>query len=316
MSFKKFFREVRKYFIIFLTILSYIFFLYYFFWITYWFMSSVFVLIFFVVVHYFFIELKWYSVFYLITIIIFSVIFELFLIWFSNVWKILSLISFNLWLIFLILNLDDQTNNRKIISSWWIFTSGVSLFSLFLSFSYSFMFLAKYDRFNLNCDILYSSVSKFIDVLSRPLKLSAQEANNLKNKLFSFKQTKVKDIIYWSWDIGLSWSIVSWDFKKISSNWIIWKIEQLKYELLDKTLNDKKIVDQWVCNFFVEQIKQRYNKPSFKISVILLLTLLLWPFLRFVLFVLSIINFVLFKIFNFIGIYKFTKRLEEIEEIE
>jgi len=126
MSFKKFLRFLRKYFVIFLTVFSYISFLYYFFVPTYWLMSSVFALIFFIFLHYFFIELKWYSVVYLIWIIVLSIILELFFIWFSNIWKVLALVTFNLWLIFLILNLDDQVNNRKIISSWWIFTSWVS----------------------------------------------------------------------------------------------------------------------------------------------------------------------------------------------
>jgi len=316
MSFKKFLRFLRKYFVIFLTVFSYIGFLYYFFVPTYWLMSSVFALIFFIFLHYFFIELKWYSVVYLIWIIVLSIILELFFIWFSNILKVLALVSFNLWLIFLILNLDDQVNNRKIISSWWIFTSWVSLFSLFLALSYSFMFLAKYNKFNLNCDILYKSVSNFVDSLSKPLKLSAEEVNNLKNKILSFKQTKVRDIILWSGEINLPVKLLSWNAGKIQESWILWKLEKLKYRILDTTLKDKRSVDQWVCNFLIKQIKERYNKPSFKFSVIILITLLLWPFLRFVLFIVGVINFIFFKILNLVGIYKFVKRVEEVEEIE
>jgi hypothetical protein len=66
----------------------------------------------------------------------------------------------------------------------------------------------------------------------------------------------------------------------------------------------------------ITQIKERYNKPSFKLSVILLISLLLWPFLRFSLFIIGVLNVILFKILTFIRVYRFVLKLEEVEEIE
>ena len=248
----------------------------------------------------------------MIGLIVFSTIFEIFFVW-TNIWKILAVSAINLWIIFLILNLDDQVNNRKIISSWWIFTSWVGIFSLFVALSYSLNFIGTYRYFNLTCDDLYNATNKLILTLSEPLKLSADTVNKIKQSLLKFKEAKVKDVIIWTWKdvINLSWTVLSW----YETNWILGKIESLKYKFVDKLLTDKKSVDKWICQYMIDAIKKRYNKPWFKLSVLVLLTLLLWPFLRFALFIIWIINFVIFKILNLLKVYVFVTKVDEVEDI-
>jgi hypothetical protein len=145
------------------------------------------------------------------------------------------------------------------------------------------------------------------------LKLSADTVNKIKQSLLKFKETKVKDVIIWTWKdvINLSWTVLSW----YETNWILGKIESLKYKFVDKLLTDKKSVDKWICQYMIDAIKKRYNKPWFKLSVLVLLTLLLWPFLRFALFIIWIINFVIFKILNLLKVYVFVTKVDEVEDI-
>ena len=311
--FKRFLIYFRRYFVIIFTIVSYFCFLYYFVVPTRWLMSSVFLLLFFIFVHYFFIELKNYWLLYLILIVGISTILEIVIIWFSNIWEVLSVCFINLWIIFLVYTLDWEVNNRKIISSWSIFTSWVGIFSLFVALSYALMVVAKYPTFDLTCDTLYQGVNRLVDTLSKPLKISVEEVKMIKQKIKELKQKKVKDIVIWTGEI--SPLILSGTENKVPKSGILWLIENYKIKLIDSVIKDKKVVDKWVCNFMITQIKDRYNKPSFKFSVILLLTLLLWPFLRFALYIVWVINFIIFKILNFLKVYRFILKTDEVEEI-
>ncbi len=310
---KRFLIYFRRYFVIIFTIVSYFCFLYYFVVPTRWLMSSVFLLLFFIFVHYFFIELKNYWLLYLILIVGISTILEIVIIWFSNIWEVLSVCFINLWIIFLVYTLDWEVNNRKIISSWSIFTSWVGIFSLFVALSYALMVVAKYPTFDLTCDTLYQGVNRLVDTLSKPLKISVEEVKMIKQKIKELKQKKVKDIVIWTGEI--SPLILSGTENKVPKSGILWLIENYKIKLIDSVIKDKKVVDKWVCNFMITQIKDRYNKPSFKFSVILLLTLLLWPFLRFALYIVWVINFIIFKILNFLKVYRFILKTDEVEEI-
>jgi flagellar hook-associated protein FlgK len=58
------------------------------------------------------------------------------------------------------------------------------------------MFVAKYSKFDLTCNTLYSNVNKFIDTLSKPFKLSVSQINDIRNKLMNLNKVKVKDVLF------------------------------------------------------------------------------------------------------------------------
>lgn len=298
-------------------------------------MSTVYLLIFFMFLHYFLIELKKYPLSYLAAIIFTATILEIFMIWFDNIFKIVSLIIINIWIVLLVIWINDELNNRRRLSLWWVFNNWVGLFSLAVAISYSFMFVAKYKEFNLTCDILYKNVNMFIDVVSSPLNLSIREVNSAKNKLDYFYTTKVKDIIglgdTWtnilSWDINsilsgswvssgmnLSWLSASWTENLNNNSTVFGRIMNLRNDLM-KTMTERKETDKWVCNFMIDRIKDNYWKPYFTFSVILSLSFLLWSFIRLMMFLLGIINYIIFKIMELLKIYKVQKVVEEVEEV-
>lgn len=340
---KKFLVSMKKYFIIFITVLSYLFLIDSFFIREYWLMSTVYIMIFYIFIHYFFIELKTYWLRTFIYIILTGAFLQMFIIWFENFFKIISMYTLNIWFIYLIVDINSEINNRKTLSSWAIFNSWVWMFSLFLALAYSFMFIGIYDKFNLTCGTLYDHTNKFIDFVSKPLSLSMDEAWKVKKSLWVFYDSKVKDIIWinlnlsWNWLFSgknISWfvlpDLVTWkDNKKlvltgvvstwakdiVYEKWILWKIEKMKVDLI-KTFSDKKNVDSWICSYTIEQIASRYEKPSFKFSVITLLFFLLWPFMRIIFFIISVLNLLIFAIARLLKVYKFQYVLEEVEELE
>lgn len=315
-------------------------------------MSTVYIIIFYILLHFFLIELKNYWWKNIITIIIISIFLETFIIWFSNIMKLLSLYVLNLGIIFLISSIEDEITNRKKIFASSIFSKWVWFFSLIISLSYALMFVSMYKEFNLTCDILYSNLTSFVDTVSKPLELSIEQVNYLKGWISDFYNTRMRDVLgLWenfdpdalswidlqnldeldlqdinslswlnlSWlDLSISWWILSQDvgtWWEDSSWWIFGWIDSFRKWLITQVFSDKQFVDKWVCSFMMESIKERYQKPSFKFSVIILLFFVLIPFIRILFFIASLFGMILFFILRLLRVYKYQIILDEVEDI-
>ncbi len=277
----------------------------------------------------------------------------------------MSIIVLNVSIIFLIMYINDEINNRKILSSWSIFNSGIWFFSFLITLSYSLMFVVKYDQFNLTCNMIYNGTANVIDFFASPMWLSISQVESIKSNINNINNTKIKDVLWLPKEFDMSW-IFKWDidlkttdktklekefiewlrrnysgdipenllkelpediqneiskYEKNNPNknvnkWILWKIDSFKDKIIDQVLADKKLIDSWVCNYIIDEIWKRYNKPQFKFSVIVLLWFLIFPFVRIFFFILWIINLLIFKLFNILWVYKFVKIKEEVEIID
>ncbi|MBS8122542.1 hypothetical protein VAMP_178845n270 [Candidatus Vampirococcus lugosii] len=344
---KKFFYAFRNFFSIFWGILSYLFFVYYFFYMEYWLMGTVFLLLFFLSMPYFFISLRNYGTNYLVGIFLISAFLISFIIGYDDLFKIISLFVFHIGISFFLLKLDSEVNNRKLLSSFSIFTAGTGIFSLFVSLTYASGFLAKYDEFNMTCDDIGEYIDSFLGMVLSPFEVTVNEANNIKNYTSSFYEKSFGELIGISnlssieqltGDLqninnltgnlqNLTGEIqnLSGDLQNINTeiiqdqnynSGILGKVESWKNKLVDNVMKDKEIVDQGVCEVFIEQIDKRYEEPGFKFSVILSLFLLLWPSFRLFIFIFSLINFLFFKFLNLIKVYSFFVRTDEVEDIK
>ncbi len=321
-------------------------------------MWSVFLILFFVSLHFFFIELKDYWAWYLAFIILISSLLLSFFLWYDDLFKISSLFVIHIWFAILILSVDNEVNNRKTLSSWAIFNSWVGLFSVFVALTYSLAFISKYDEFNLTCDQINENMDLFVDWVSAPLQLPAQEADQLKDSISWFYNKQFGELIWlpWTWSDDLDWltwdlqsltwdvqdsdlQSFTWDLEELDIQesdlegmtedevleaiqweaytwWLLWTIDSWKNQFVDNVMQDREIVDQWVCEVFIDQISERYDQPWFRASVIVLLFLLLWPSFRFVFFVIWILSFIFFKILNLLKIYQFELQTDEVENIK
>lgn len=70
-----------------------------------------------------------------------------------------------------------------------------------------------------------------------------------------------------------------------------------------------------ICDYLLAKVNMEFGKPEFAASLILLLFLLLYPFIRIVVWVMSLIAFVVFKLCYLLGIYVVTLHEEKIEKI-
>jgi hypothetical protein len=70
-----------------------------------------------------------------------------------------------------------------------------------------------------------------------------------------------------------------------------------------------------ICDYLLTKVNMEFGRPEFAASLILLLFLLLYPFVRIVFWVMSLIAFIIFKLCYLMGIYKVSSHQEEIEKI-
>gem|GEM_PF-3227600 len=88
-----------------------------------------------------------------------------------------------------------------------------------------------------------------------------------------------------------------------------------KAGILNQLVKDKKLVDKTFCQIMIDNISDKYDDPTFKLSVILLLFILFYPFLKLLFFFISFLNYLLFMLLRLARVYKFQRITEEVEEI-
>ncbi len=92
-------------------------------------------------------------------------------------------------------------------------------------------------------------------------------------------------------------------------------ISQYKQQLVDATISNQQNVNEKVCQVFIDQIKDLYEKPGFRVSVIVLMFLFISPLLRITLYIISGINMLIFILLRKMGAYKITKETVEVDKI-
>ena len=200
----------------------------------------------------------------------------------------------------------------------------VKIYSLLLSAVFALSFLWTYRTFDITCNQIYHSMKSF---------------SNYAVKYFSFEipdftSTKVKDIIpkekintttwnmikIWTWQVlSTTWTNLTWTVKSKSDNITFSDVLSTKFWkniLINQIMENKKALDKNLCEMIVQNIKEKYNKPHFQVTVLFFMFLLFYPFIRIILYILAIINFIAFKLTNVMKLYRFKKVVEDVEIIE
>ena len=121
--------------------------------------------------------------------------------------------------------------------------------------------------------------------------------------------TKVKDIAVIGQDISLQ-------AKQSTSMNFIQKFNTYKKNLVDQTLKDNTSVNMGICDYLLGQMNKIYSDPAFKTSVILLMFLLFYGFIRIEFWIMTGIAFVIFKILFALKVYRIKTVLKEVEDLE
>lgn len=131
--------------------------------------------------------------------------------------------------------------------------------------------------------------------------------------------------VYLSW-LNLSWSIwnvsnsvKNWniDFKWIDKMtfWILIDIKFRKWIIFNQIMENKQLLNENMCEIVVKNIKSKYELPSFQITVLFLMFMLFYPFIRIFLTILAILNAIAFWLMSLVRIYKFETVSEDVETI-
>ena len=180
------------------------------------------------------------------------------------------------------------------------------MFTVFITLGYSFFVLGYYSKFPFTCQDLSDASSRVIHVFTNPVTKGMEKIKTDTNALFN---TKVQDIA----NIGQN---ISLQTQQSHYSTIIQKINIFKKNLIDQTIKDNTTVNMGICDYLLGQVNTIYENPAFKASVILLMFLIFYGFIRIVFWVMTGIAFVIFKILFACKVYHIKIVLKEVEDLE
>ncbi|MCX6823623.1 MAG: hypothetical protein NT085_00645 [candidate division SR1 bacterium] len=268
--------------------------------------SMIYVLVFFLFFHFFYLEIRKFPIKYLLIIMLIVSIFGGLFIGYSHFFLILSVWCINAGIVMLARYLQGESHDKIKFSSINYFNVGGYIFTVFITLGYSFFVLGYYAKFPFTCQNLSDASNRVINIFTRPV---VAGVTKVKTDTSTFFTTKVKDIAIIGQDISLQ-------TKQSNYSLIVQKFNLFKKNLVDQTLKDNTMVNMGICDYLLGQMNQIYNNPAFKTSVILLMFLLLYSFVRIVFWVMTGIAFVIFKVLFALKAYRVHTEMKEVEDLE
>ncbi|EKD25241.1 MAG: hypothetical protein ACD_80C00097G0003 [uncultured bacterium (gcode 4)] len=268
--------------------------------------SMIFVLLFFLFFHFFYLEIRRFPIKYLIILMLGVSLIEGFFIWYPHLFLVISALCINAGIIMLASSLQDESHNKISFSSLWYFNVGGYIFTVFITIGYSLFVFWYYVKFPFTCQDLSDTSSNVISFFTQPVAAGVEKIKTDTAALFN---TKIKDIAVIGKDISLQ-------TQQSRYATIIQNINAFKKNLIDQTLKDNTTVNMGICDYLLGQMNQIYENPAFKTSVILLMFLLLYGFVRIVFWLMTGIAFLIFKILLWLKVYRVNKVMKEVEDLE
>jgi hypothetical protein len=266
------------------------------------FQSLFFVFLFFISFHFFYLEIKKYKLrYFFIWALVLSII-EAIVIWFG-IWQyVVSLLAFNIGIFAFISNIEVSLKRKIRFNSVGYFTIWWYIFTAFTAITYSFALIWMYSQFPFKCADLSSASSNVVDFFTNPLKIWLDKANQIKQDTQWFFQSSL-------------WNTL-WQKSSIEPQTKLGAlVNDYRQRIIDQVVKDNKSVNMWICDYVLWEINSRYNNPAFQFSVILLMYLLFYPFLRIIFRIMSILWIFIFKVLFRLKVYNVKKVLKEVEEI-
>ncbi len=210
----------------------------------------------------------------------------------------------NITILYLGLALESTANESIIFKSREYFRSGGYIFTMWMTIAYSLFSIWLYNNFPFSCTDLSNKSNQVIEIFTKPMNISRLGKQDT-SKILS--ETKVKDLL----TVGKILNIES-DIKGIPA---LETFKNRKNDLITKTINDNKELNQGICEYSLNKLNDKIKNPGFQISVVLLMVAISYPFLRIVIQLMSLIWFVLFTIMKKAKVYTIQKITTEIEKI-
>lgn len=268
--------------------------------------SMIFVLLFFLFFQFFYLEIRKFPIKYLLmAMLIISSIWGFF-IGYTNILLVASMFSINAGIVYLARLLQWSSHDKVKRDTLSYLTTWGYMFTVFITLWYSLFVLGYYAKFPFTCQDLSDASNRVINVFTNPVTKGVEK---VKTDTSSFFSTKVKDIAIIGQDLSLQ-------TKQSSYSLIVQKFNTFKKNLIDQTLKDNSTVNMGICDYLLGQMNLIYENPAFKTSVILLMFLLLYGFIRIVFWVMTGIAFIIFKTMLTLKAYHIHTVMKEVEDLE
>ena len=268
--------------------------------------SMIYMLLLFLFFHFFYLEIKNFPINYLIVGMLGISILEGALIGYSNILLVGSALAINTWIVYLAWLLQWESHDKIIWSTLGYLNVWGYLFTVCITIGYSLFILGYYAKFPFTCQDLSDTSNRVIQLFTKPVANGVEKVTTDTSAIFT---TKVKDIASIGSDISLQTQTSN--YSKVIQN-----INSYKANFIDQALKDNKTVNMGICDYVLWEINKIYNNPAFKVSVILLMFLLLYGFIRIEFWVMTGIAFIVFKIMFWSKAYRIRKVMKEVEELE
>ena len=268
--------------------------------------SMIYVMIFFICFHFLYLELRKLPIKYILYTMLAVTILEGIFIWYSSILLLFSMLVINIGVVYLARFLQGASHDKIRFSSRWYFNAGGYIFTVFITVGYSLFILGYYEKFPFTCQDLSDASSRVVSFFTNPVEKGMEKIKTDTTNIFN---TKVKDV-------AIIWENLSLETKWSGYLTFIQKFNTYKANFVDQALKDNSTVNMGICDYVLGQMNKIYNNPAFKASVILLMFLILYGFIRIVFWVMTGIGFIIFKILFRFNAYHIKVVLKEVEDIE
>ena len=231
-------------------------------------------------------------------------ILESFFIGYSNLFLIWSMFALNMGVVYLAWLLQWSSHDKISRDTTSYFTTWGYMFTVFITIAYSFFVIGYYENFPFTCEWLSQASNSVIDTISKPFKLGIEEAKTLKENTELFFNSKILDLE--------KIDIKNWT----KSPTFIDKISEYKKSRLDQTIADNSKVNMGTCDYVLGEMNKIYSVPGFKVSVIALMFLVLYGFIRIEFWIMTGIAIIVFKTLYVCKVYRTKRVMKEVEELE
>lgn len=223
---------------------------------------------------------------------------------FNNVWLGISILLWHVALRSVIYSLENELLNSRRFNKRGFFQTWGVLFSVLFTLSFITAFIWRNQQFTLWCDEIISASTSVITYTQEKFNISIHQVD-----------TWADDLVTYIWGPSIE-DHENNETTTLQNTWgLIGTISMYKQQLIDATLSNQKDVNMKVCQVFIDQIRDLYEKPGFRVSVILLMFLVISPLLRLTLYVISGLNILLFMLLRKMKVYQLTKETVEVDKI-
>jgi len=219
-----------------------------------------------------------------------------------------SLAALNIGIVYFAWLLQWPSNEKTNRDTATYFTTWGYMFTVFITIAYSLFIVGYYEKFPFTCEWLSEASNSVIETVTKPFKMGMEEVKDIKDSAQDFFATKWWDVV----DITENIIIKTWEEQPKFLD----KLSIYKTQLIDQTIEDNTKINMGICDYVLGEINTIYNTPGVKISVIALMFLLLYGFIRIEFWIMTGIGILLFKILHKSNIYRIKKVLKEVEELE